>query len=404
MMTDTQPRSESGLTELEIASGLIVGRADAAPTIPETNLTPVAALEAALRPALEHGPCFVSFSGGRDSSLVLAAATRCARAAGLPLPIPATMRFPGVADSEENAWQEEVVRYLGLSDWIRIDATAELDLLGHRARDVLERHGLLFPWNAFALTPIFDLARGGTVVTGIDGDGLLGPGRGARAWEVLAGRVGPSPRDMVRVAYAFAPARVRSPIEFRRQLATMGLTWLRPAAERDVARGLAKETASQPPSWRSQVKWWAARRYLAMSRDSYTRIARSAGSRVVHPLMDPLVLSAIAIAGGRRGFPSRTAALKGLFADVLPGPIFERTHKAEFTSVFWGKQARDFARDWNAQRALSSLVSVDDLRNEWRKPSPHPGSFLLLHRAWLSQKPHRAGSGDQPHQIRARAD
>ena len=56
--------------------------------------TALAALEAAIMPALLRSPCLVSFSGGRDSSAVLAVAARLARGAGLADPIPITIRVP----------------------------------------------------------------------------------------------------------------------------------------------------------------------------------------------------------------------------------------------------------------------------------------------------------------------
>ena len=59
--------------------------------------SPRAALEAVVLRALLRPPCLVSFSGGRDSSLVLAIASDVARRHGLPLPVPATNRFPGRA-------------------------------------------------------------------------------------------------------------------------------------------------------------------------------------------------------------------------------------------------------------------------------------------------------------------
>ena len=68
--------------------------AAAAAALPETAATPRAAFEAAILPGLRRSPCLVSFSGGRDSSAVLATATAVARREGLPLPVPITHRFP----------------------------------------------------------------------------------------------------------------------------------------------------------------------------------------------------------------------------------------------------------------------------------------------------------------------
>src|SRR5687768_3761316 len=108
-----------GLTPVETATGIVLGDgADPGPlpAVPPGE-TALAALERACLPALERGRCCVSFSGGRDSSIVLATATRVARREGLPLPLPVTNRFPLAGHTDESHWQELVVRHLGLDDW-----------------------------------------------------------------------------------------------------------------------------------------------------------------------------------------------------------------------------------------------------------------------------------------------
>ena len=105
----------------------------------QTGARPLTALDDAIRPFLRRSPCLVSFSGGRDSSAILAAATALARREGLPLPIPATNRFPHVDESDERPWQEHVVRALRLEDWIRLDFGDELDCVGPVASAALRR-------------------------------------------------------------------------------------------------------------------------------------------------------------------------------------------------------------------------------------------------------------------------
>ena len=75
-----------------------------------------------------------------------------ARRLGLNPPVPLTFRFPGIAEAEEDAWQESMVRHLGLDNWMRHEIDDELDLLGPYARRVLLRHGTFWPPNAFALS------------------------------------------------------------------------------------------------------------------------------------------------------------------------------------------------------------------------------------------------------------
>jgi hypothetical protein len=102
----------------EIASGVALGLDPSAGALPADGpADPRAALDAVLLRALGRPPCLVSFSGGRDSSAVLAAAAAVARREGLALPVPLTYRFAAVAETDEARWQERVVGRLDLPDW-----------------------------------------------------------------------------------------------------------------------------------------------------------------------------------------------------------------------------------------------------------------------------------------------
>src|SRR4051795_9254928 len=110
----------SALTPVELATGIVFGSTPR--RLPPTpSGSPTDALEAAVRPALRTGCCFVSFSGGRDSSAVLAAAATVARREGLSPPVPLTIRAHDAPLSDESDFQESVVRHLGLADWVRIE-------------------------------------------------------------------------------------------------------------------------------------------------------------------------------------------------------------------------------------------------------------------------------------------
>ena len=103
------------LSRFEIATGMVFGTGDDRSTLPDPDgSTPLEALERELLPALLRPPCMVSFSGGRDSSAVLAGAVNLARREGLPPPIPVTNVFPDVREADEHQWQQHVVRHLGL--------------------------------------------------------------------------------------------------------------------------------------------------------------------------------------------------------------------------------------------------------------------------------------------------
>ena len=148
------------LSRFEIATGMIHGAHSERSSLPDPDgSTPLRALQQELLPALLRPPCMVSFSGGRDSSAVLAAAVALARREGLPPPIPVTNVFPEAPDTDEHHWQERVVRHLGLTDWVRLQHTDGLDLLGPYAQRVLQRHGLLWPFNVHFHVPLLEAAR-----------------------------------------------------------------------------------------------------------------------------------------------------------------------------------------------------------------------------------------------------
>lgn len=59
---------------------------------------------------LGRPPCLLAFSGGRDSSALLAVAVSVAHREGLPLPIP--LIYPGVAGTDESSWQYMILDHL----------------------------------------------------------------------------------------------------------------------------------------------------------------------------------------------------------------------------------------------------------------------------------------------------
>ncbi len=91
------PPADCELTPVDVASGLVLGFGPPEPAPSSDDVeagTPLAALERAILPALLRPPCVMSFTGGRGSSLVLAAAVQLARSEGLELPVPATIQVP----------------------------------------------------------------------------------------------------------------------------------------------------------------------------------------------------------------------------------------------------------------------------------------------------------------------
>ncbi len=177
------------MTPLEVAAGWVPGIEEGQPNTggDQAPLEPLEALESILLDALQYSPCLVEFSGGRDSSAILAVADKVARREGLPLPVPLTRIFPEAPDAGEGDWPDLVIRHLGLKDWIRLEIRDELDLLGPTAIDGLRRNGLLWPVTVHTKALTFEHARGGALVTGEGGDEVFGPRRITPVTKLLAG-------------------------------------------------------------------------------------------------------------------------------------------------------------------------------------------------------------------------
>src|SRR5436190_4653351 len=203
-------------SELEVMASLLLGRDAAGRSLPPAPPDGVSgALEEAMLPALRRSPCFVSFSGGRDSSAVLAVAVDVARRHGLPDPVPATMRFVDAPTADETSWQELVLEHLGISDHVVVELHHELDALGAIATDVLDRFGVRWPGNAYMHVPLFERARGGSMLTGVGGDELFGT-RASRFVLVAHGSERPVFRDALSLGFALTPRPLRAAIQRRR--------------------------------------------------------------------------------------------------------------------------------------------------------------------------------------------
>lgn len=368
-------------TEVELVSCYVTGLLDSGelPPLPRRSgdaNSVQAALEEATVPALRRPPCLVSFSGGRDSSLVLAAATSAARRHGLPEPIPATNRYPGIAATEERAWQEMVVRHLDLDDWIIVEIDGDLDLLGPVAREVLTTHGVLYPANVHTHVPLFREGRGGSLLTGWDGDGLFGGWR----WRHDS-QAPPTPRGVARRLFANSPGRVRRLIDERRS--DLRIPWLREPVEQQVRRWWIEERSSEPWRWDRRIRWYRRRRFVQVTAESLRRLGLTYDVTVRHPFVEPGFLGALLLAGGGAGFPSRTATFDALFSDLLPAALIHRRTKARFFEAFWGDASRAFVRQWDGGGLDHDVVDPRALRDIWHTELPDSRTAPALQLAWL---------------------
>jgi asparagine synthetase B (glutamine-hydrolysing) len=345
--------------------------------------SPREALAGLLAPILAKPPCYVAFSGGRDSSAVLATATTVARAEGLPDPVPVSDRYPGVAEAQEDDWQQQVVDHLSLQDWIRIEYTDENDLVGPTATEGLLKRGLLWPPPVQIKVNTLRHIGAGSLLTGEGGDEVFGPRRVA-SWPHLSGRTPVSRREALRGAMSSVlPRHIReSRVEdsFRRQRMQ---PWLRePVLDRHL-RLFAEDCASEPLDWRAALLWLNRRRGALLGAHNYRLLGEEFGVTVVEPLLDPGFLTALGRAVGRWGFDSRTEAMRITFGDILPDAIVRRSQKASFNSAYMGEPTHTFAREWDGTGLDDSLVDADLLRAEWLSERPAALANALLQQAWL---------------------
>ena len=361
---------EPRLTALEIASGVVAGRAVTRPalTYPPPGHDPheaaVEGFEAAVRSALSRPPCLVSFSGGLDSSTVLSAAAAVARRERLPLPVAITWRFADVPSTHESDWQESVMAELGLHDWVRLEGGEQLDFVGPLARRMLATHGVRYPANAHLHLPLLERASGGSLLTGVGGDEFLGRWR----WH------DPAPRTMLRELRSRAPAIARRGRGLR---ASAELEWLRPLAARR-ARWRMTDDLGDPADWHARIGWQASRRRVALTLQTLEDLARGSDTLVGSPFAAPAFLGAAARAGGRRGLGRRPEAMRALLGEHVPEALRHRTTKARFGGAFWTSATQAAAAAWDGGAVDERLVDATALRRVWRAPEPELLTALLL--------------------------
>ena len=375
------------LDPVETVSGMVFGARDTPlPEVaePDPSLTPREVFESLLVPALARRPCLVAFSGGRDSSTVLAAAAHVARANGLQDPIPVTMRFAGHPRTWEDDWQEKTVAHLGLRDWHKLSLTTELDALGPIAQRLLRANGPFWPGNAQSMALLLQTAAGGTLLTGNGGDEVFNRWGWRRIAEVRRLTVRPNRWDLKHTAVTFLPAAASSRLWRRRS--PLVLPWLRAPANEELGRRWAESMVMRERTWAQTMESFLAGRYVELATSIFTAAAAQAGTQLVQPFMNPTFVRSMTRHEGRLGPESRAASLEAHFGDLLPREVLERSTKATFTEVLWGPESRAFAGSWGGTGLDESLVDVDGLRAQWARPTPDFRSMSALQAAWLAQE------------------
>ncbi|MDQ8046073.1 MAG: asparagine synthase-related protein, partial [Solirubrobacteraceae bacterium] len=290
---------------------------------------PRLAIERLLRGAFERGPVWVAFSGGRDSSALLAIAAHVARTDGFDSPIPVTMVFPEVSDTDEEGWQRLVLERLGLLEaWVRLEPGEDLDMIGPYAQRVLRRHGVLVPPNAHAGLPMLDAMGGhGTLVSGAGGDELM-EGRPQRLTSAIWSRRRVRANELTGcVVDDLSGALQRRAI--RRTTFLHHFHWLAPATwHRRVAEEI-EERSVAPIRFDSLLRRAFTDRHFRAADHAYGLLAGDLGVDVLMPFVEREVVGAFAASWGYRFPGERARSLRPLVGDLLPEELITRESKAE---------------------------------------------------------------------------
>lgn len=355
------------------------------PQLPDPGgLKPLEAIRASVRLALLRRPCVVAFSGGRDSSALLAVAADVAKREGLEPPVPVSLRFPHAPFANEEQWQELVIGHLGLADWVRLEYGDELDYVGPWAKRALAEHGLLWPANWYVHMPSLEFAGEGSLIDGVDGDSIFDWGH-LQAVQWIRQRTRPSRR-----ALANAKDMLRSTRQRRTRFLNSGfdLPWLTPDAMAEATRLQADDVASEPIWYDSRAAWYLGSRHARMLEWTTRLLADRTGTLLVRPFLDPLFLASWAKLNGKAGFAGRTAAMRRLFGDLLPTAVIERSGKGMYWH-YWGDHSRALAADWAGEGVDPLYVNHQALRRAWESkdyPTPDHRTALLLQSVWLARR------------------
>lgn len=376
------------LSDEDVIAGHPFGRAPGLPMPAAVHHDPRAALRAALLPALHRPPCVVAFSGGRDSSVLLAVASRIAAEEGLDRPVAHTFRYPGDPDAEESKWQEAAMAHLAerrlRPEWTRTEIVDELDLVGPVMEPLLRESGTpLYPPALAPTVVLTRIASGGSLVTGNFGDEVLGNHRAGVLRAVWRRRArGMARSDWSATAFAISPGPLRRRIVARQD---GGNAWLRPPARTRVAVLNARADADLPLRWDRSVRAVMATRAATIGWQTRRWIAEQEGCSLVEPFGTPEFVECWARFGGRRGGPTRTGAVRLLSGSLLPQDLVVRRGKAVFNRSRFGPASRRFAQGWDGSGVDHSAVDAERLRQEWLADAPSSATALLLQQAWLAR-------------------
>ena len=316
-----------------------------------------------------------------DSSVILATAADLAVRQGLPLPIPVTLRFPGVATAKESTWQELVISHLRLSDWVKIDLTSELDALGPIARPALRRFGVLTPPNWYAHQPMIQAAAGGSLLTGIGGDEIFST-PGELRWLVSRPPWSRLPRELARTALHILPKEAQLAIWASRSGG--GYAWLQPETRERVRRALLADQVLGPLAWNRALRQWCRTRQFQSHQVVLAALGFDYDVIVKHPFLDEEWLAVAGRTFGWAGPVDRRSAIWEHFGTLLPEALIGRRDKAIFDAPIFSEYTRDFVKSWDGGGLDPTMIDLSVLRAHWSTEGPDIRTQLLLQTAWAA--------------------
>jgi asparagine synthase (glutamine-hydrolysing) len=345
-------------------------------------------LEELILPALERPPCVIGFSGGRDSSSLLALATHLARREGLPMPVAFTFRYDNEAEADETPWQELVIIHVGVSDWEKAHVGTRHDLVGELAQAFVLSHGLVFPPTLYNNTLPLMRASGGTHISGEGGDEIFGVRRSTLLRRILDNpKYLAKKRHLAYAALCFGPRKSRV-AAWRRELRQQmngTLTFVRLEVREQVYRDLACHFALEPFNHTSSLGWHLRRKMIVMHQEALTAFSNEHNVLHLDPFLEPRFVAAYARMVRPYGLATRRDAMRALFADILPDETLTRTSKALFNRGFLTDVGRAFARSWQGAGIDTDIIDGEALRSAWLSTWPPSQSFGLLQSAWLAE-------------------
>ncbi len=374
---------DSPLDAIDIASGMLAGiDGRVAPPEAPPGISVRQAVERCVLRALQRPPCLVSFSGGKDSSALLAVACDLAARHGLPAPVPATTLGTS-EDMRESDWQGRVLDHLGVEERWTHQVTDQMEALGSIATEFLARHGVRYPWNVHFHHAIMVQATGGSVITGAGGDELFSPWQWARAAQLRLDPRRVRRSDALHLAGAVLPGPVQGRLLVRRN--GISVPWLTRAGRRVVQNRMARWLGADRVSPSAHlVEWFWPSRYIQHGMRSLELLGEDHDVALVSPFTDGEVIASFARDRSRYSMQDRGEVMVQVFSDLLPEEVLRRRSKAIFGSLLFGPRTEQFVREWQPRSIDPGLVDVAALRQVWSEGLTDQRSIGLLRQEWLA--------------------